>query len=65
MRDEVGRAFRFAGVDDEAARDVIQRAHHCDFFGLPWRRHTQIGSTPGPCTGQIGMGERFAFVAIR
>ena len=65
MGDEVGRELGPAGVYDEAARDVIKRAHHCDFLGLPRRRHAQVSSAFAPGTGQIRMRERLAFVAVK
>jgi len=35
MRHEIGAAFGCAGVDDELARDMIERTQHGHFFGLP------------------------------
>ena len=32
--DKIGRAFGFAGVHNEAVRDIVKR-HHCSFFSLP------------------------------
>jgi hypothetical protein len=44
MRHEIGAAFGWAGVDDELARHVIERAQHGHFFGLPGGWHAQIGA---------------------
>jgi hypothetical protein len=51
-------------MHDEPARDVIERAHHGHFLGLPRRRHAQIGAAFGPRTRQIRMRQRLALVAI-
>jgi hypothetical protein len=42
-------------MHDEPACDVIERAHHGHFLGLPRRGHTQIGAAFSPRTRQIGM----------
>ena len=44
MRHEVGATFGRAGVDDELARDVIERTQHGHFFGLSRSWHAQIGA---------------------
>jgi hypothetical protein len=44
MRHEISAAFGWTGVDDELARDVIERTQHGHFFGLSGGRHTQIGA---------------------
>ena len=64
MRDEVAAALGRAGVDDELARDVIERAQHGDLLGLAGRRHTQVRPRLGPDAGEIGMGQRLALVAV-
>jgi hypothetical protein len=51
-------------VDDELARDVVERAKHRDLFGLSWRWHAQVGSCLCPYAGEIGMRQRLALVAI-
>src|SRR5665213_1435878 len=63
MGDEVAAALGRAGVDDELARDVIERPQHRDLLGLPWCRHTQIRPQLRPCAGKIGMRQRLALVA--
>ena len=62
MGDEIAAALGWAGVDDELARAVIERAQHRDLLGLPRRRHAQIGAGPGPGSGEVGMGQRLAFI---
>ena len=64
MRNEIGAALGPAGMHNEPACDVIKRAHHGHFLGLPRRRYTQIGAAFGPCTRQIGMRQRLALVTI-
>ena len=44
MRHEISAAFGWTGVDDELARDVIERTQNCHFFGLSGGRHAQIGA---------------------
>ena len=44
MRHEISAAFGWTGVDDELARDVIERTQHGHFFGLPGGWHAQIGA---------------------
>src|SRR5262249_33953187 len=63
MRDEIGATLGPAGMNDELAFCMIERANHGDFLGLPRRRYAQIGTALGPSSRQIGMGERFAFIA--
>jgi len=65
MGDEVTAAFGRAGMDDELACDVIERAHHRDFLGLSRRWHTQVVPCLCPDAGEIGMGQRLALVAIQ
>ena len=64
MGDEVAAALGGAGMDDELAGDVIERAEHRDLLGLPWRRHAQVGARFRPGSGEIGMGQRLALVAV-
>ena len=64
MRNEIGAALGPAGMHNEPACDVIERAHHGHFLGLTRRRHAQIGAAFGPRTRQIGMRQRLALVAI-
>ena len=42
MGDEIAAALGRAGMDDELARDVIERPQHRDLLGLPRRRHAQV-----------------------
>jgi hypothetical protein len=51
-------------VHGQLARDRIERAHHRHFFGLSQRRHAQVRAAPGPCAGQMGVGQGLALVAI-
>jgi len=44
MRHEICAAFGWTGVDDELARDVIERTQHGHFFGLSRGWHTKIGA---------------------
>src|SRR5271154_781808 len=44
MRHEISAALGRAGVDDELARNVIERAQDCHFFGLSRRWHAQISA---------------------
>src|SRR5580704_2067095 len=53
-----------AGVDDELARDMIERPQHGDLPGLSRRRHTQVRARLRPGAGEIGMCQRLALVAI-
>ena len=62
--DEVAAALGWAGMNDELARDVIERAQHRDFLGLSRRRHAQIRARLRPCAGEIGMRQRLALVAV-
>lgn len=64
MGDEVTAAFGRAGMDDELACDVIERAQHRDFLGLPWRWHTQVVPCLCPDPGEIGMAQRLTLIAI-
>jgi len=42
MGDEIAAALGRAGMDDELARDVIERSQHRDLLGLPRRRRPQV-----------------------
>ena len=65
MRHEVAAALGRAGMDDEFARDVIERAQHRHFLGLSGRRHAQIGAGLRPGAGEIGMRQRLALIAVK
>ena len=65
MRDEIAAALGRAGMDDELARDVIERPQHRDLLGLPRRRHTQVRPRLRPGAGEIGMRQRLALIALR
>ncbi len=54
-----------AGMDDELARDVIERPQHRDLLGLPRRRHSQVRTALGPCARQIRVCQGLALVAIK
>jgi hypothetical protein len=45
-------------MDDDLARDVIERAEHRNCLGLPRRRHTQPAPTLAPGTGEVAMSQR-------
>src|SRR5271165_3207109 len=64
MSDEVAAALGGAGMDDELAREVIERAQHRDLPGLSRRRYPQICARLRPGTGQVGMCQRLALVAV-
>ena len=64
MGDEIAAAFGRAGIDDELAREVIERPQHRDFVGLPGRRDTQVRPRLRPGAGEIGMGQRLALVTV-
>ena len=64
VSDEVAAALGRAGMHDEFAGDVIDRAKHRHLLGLSRSRDTQIGARPGPDTRQIGVCQRLAVVAI-
>ena len=64
MGDEIAAALGRAGMDDELARDVIERVQHRDLLGLPRRRHTQVRPRLRPGAGEIGMRQRLALIAI-
>ena len=62
MSDEVAAALGRAGVHDQLARDMIERADHRHFFGLSRRRHAQIGAALGPRPRQIRVRQGLALV---
>ena len=64
MGDEIAAALGRAGMDDELARDVIERPQHRDLLGLPRRRHTQVRPRLRPGAGEIGMRQRLALIAV-
>src|ERR1041384_7845279 len=64
MGDEVTAAFGCAGMDNELACHVIERAQHRDLLGLSRRWHTQVVSCLCPGPGEIGMGQRLTLIAI-
>ena len=65
MSDEVAATLGRAGMHDELARDVIQRAHHCDLLGLSRRGHAPVRSGFRPDRREIRMRQRFALVAVK
>lgn len=62
QRNEIGAALGFAGVHDEPASGVVEHPDHCHLLGLAGRRHTQIGATLSPGSGQVRMRQRLALV---
>src|SRR5271165_4233946 len=62
MSDEIAAALGRAGMDDELARDVIERPQNRDLLGLPRRRHTQVRARLRPGAGEIGMRQRLALI---
>ena len=64
MGDEVAAALGPAGVDDEFADGMIERAQQRDFFRLTRSGHTQICPGFRPGAGEIGMCQRLALVAV-
>ena len=64
MGDEIAAALGRAGMDDELARDVIERPQHRDLLGLPRRRHPQVRPRLRPGAGEIGMRQRLALIAV-
>src|SRR5271154_7640621 len=61
---EIAATLGRAGVDDDLARDVIERPQHRHLLGLPRRRHTQVRPRLRPGAGQIGMRQRLALIAV-
>ena len=64
MSDEVAAALGRAGMNDELASDMVERAQHRDLLGLPRCRHTQVRAGPRPCVREIRMCQRLAFITI-
>ena len=64
MGDEVAAALGRAGMDDELAREVIERAQHRHLLGLSRCRHAQIRARFRPRSREIGMRQRLALVAV-
>src|SRR3984957_18130178 len=64
MDDEIAAPLGRAGMNDELAGEVIERPQHRDLLGLPGRRHAQVLPRLRPSTREIGMGQRFALVAV-
>ena len=62
---EVAAALGRAGMHNQFVRDMIKRAQNCHFLGLAGGRHAQIGAGFRPCSGQIGMRQRLALIAIK
>ena len=63
MGDEVATALGRAGMDDEFARDVIERSQDRYLLGLSRCRHAQVRTRLRPYPGEIGMRQRLALVA--
>jgi hypothetical protein len=63
MGDEVAAALGWAGVHDELACHVIERAQHRDLLGLARCRHTQVRPRFRPYAREVGMRQRLTFVA--
>jgi hypothetical protein len=64
MGDEIAAALGPAGVDDEFADRVIERAQQRDLLCLSRCRDTQIRARLRPGMGEVGMRQRLALVAI-
>ena len=62
---EVAAAFGRAGMHNQFVCDMIKRAQHCHFLGLAGSRHTQIGAGFRPRSGEIGVRQRLALIAIK
>ena len=65
ISDEAGAPLGRAVVNDQLTRAVVERSQDRHFLGLARCGHPQVGTGFRPGSGQIGMGERFAFVAIQ
>jgi hypothetical protein len=65
MRHEVAAALGRTGMHGQFVRHMIKRAQHCDFLGLSGSRHAQIGARFRPCSGEVGVGQRLALIAIK
>ena len=64
MGDEIAAALGRAGVDDEFADRVIERAQQRDFFRLSRCGDTQVCARLRPGAGEVGMRQRLALIAI-
>jgi hypothetical protein len=64
LGDEIAAALGWAGVDDEFADRVIERAQQRNLLCLSRGGYTQIRTYLGPGTGEGGMRQRLALVAI-
>ena len=65
MRHEVAAAFGRTGMHNQFTCDMIKRAQHRHLLGLAWCRHAQIGASFRPCSGEVGMRQRLALIAIQ
>jgi hypothetical protein len=63
MGDEIAAALGLGRMDDEFVGLEVERAEHRDFPRLSGCGNTQIGTRFRPGAGEIGVGQRFAFVA--
>jgi hypothetical protein len=63
--DEVAAALGRAGMHDQLARDMIERADYRHFLGLSWRRHAQVRAAQGRRPRQIRVRQGLALVALR
>jgi hypothetical protein len=64
MSDEIAAALGRAGVDDEFADRVIERAQQRDLLCLSRCGDTQVRACLRPGTGEVGMRQRLALIAI-
>src|SRR5580693_6138695 len=64
MSDEVAAALGLAGVHDELAGDMVERAQHRDFPCLSWGGNPEVRPCLGPGAGEIGVRQCLALVAI-
>src|SRR5580698_6427909 len=64
MGDEIAAALGRAGMDDEFADRVVERAQQRDFLCLSRGRHTQIRARLRPGMGEVGMRQRLALIVI-
>ena len=63
--DAVAAALGRAGVHDQLAREMIERADHRRLAGLSRRRHAQISAALGPRPRQIRVRRGLTLVAIK
>jgi hypothetical protein len=64
MGDEIAAALGRAGVDDEFADRVIERAQQRHLLCLSRCGNTQVVACLRPGTGEVGMRQRLALIAI-